>query len=63
VGEKEEKKQSSNLSSPKTTLTMTRNLVAALARRARSSHLSVMPTRGGGGGPVALNKPAAKEVS
>ena len=41
---------------------MTRNLVAALARRARSSHLSVVPTRGGGGGPVALNKPAAKEV-
>ena len=41
---------------------MTRNLVAALARRARSSHLSALPTRGGGGGPVALNKPAAKEV-
>ena len=41
---------------------MTRNLVVALASRARSSHLTALPTRGGGGGPVALNKPAAKEV-
>jgi hypothetical protein len=48
--------------SSQTAIFMTRNLVAALARRARSSQLSVMPTRGGGGGPVALNKPAAKEV-